>query len=260
MLAELAPEVVALGFFDHTSAKIGDAPVTISRTGFTGDLGFEIYSAAGDAQTVWEAVAAAGAPHGMQPFGQTALLMARIEAGLLLINVDFEASRFAQNDEHRSTPIELGLNWMLKGIDDDTRPFVGRRAILRERAEGTSRWKMMGLVVDWDDYDRKYTEAGMVPPKDHTPVHEDMMVYDDNVERVGYATSFMYSPVLQRHIALARLRPDMAKPGTHVNLEFTINHHYVQVGAEVTRTPLYNPARKTSMPDPMPDPMPGADS
>jgi aminomethyltransferase len=260
VLAGLAPEVDQLAFFDHTTAKICGAPVTISRTGFTGDLGFEIYSSADDAALVWEAVATAGAPHGMLPLGQTALLMARIEAGLLLINVDFEASRLAQNDEHRSTPIELGMSWMLKGIDDESRPFIGRHAILREQAHGTSRWKMMGLVVDWDDYDRKYTEAGMVPPKDHTPVHEDMMVYDDDVQRVGYATSFMYSPVLQRHIALARLRPDMAVPGTCVNLEFTINHRYVQVGAEVAGTPLFNPTRKTAMPDPTPDSMPGANS
>ncbi len=248
VLSELAPEVNQLGFFDHTSAKIADVPVTISRTGFTGDLGFEIYVDAADANAVWDAVSEAGAPHGLVPFGQTALLMARIEAGLLLINVDFEASRFAENDEHRSTPIELGLGWMLKGIGDDSRPFIGRKAILREQAEGTSRWKMMGLVVDWDDYERKYTEAGMVPPKDHTPVHEDMMVYDDQAQRVGYATSFMYSPVLQRHIALARLRPDMATPGAKVNLEFTINHHYVQVGAHAARTPFFTPDRKTAMP------------
>ncbi len=252
VLAELAPEVNQLGFFDHASAKIGDASVTISRTGFTGDLGFEIYCDATDADAVWDAVSEVGTPHGLLPFGQTALLMARIEAGLLLINVDFEASRLAQNDEHRSTPIELGLNWMLRGIDDDSRPFIGRRAILREKSDGTSRWKMVGLVVDWDDYDRKYTEAGMVPPKDHTPVHEDMMVYDDDATRVGYATSFMYSPVLQRHIALARLRPDMTKPGTKVNLEFTVNHHYVQVGAHVTRTPFFTPDRKTSTPGAQP--------
>ncbi len=89
---------------------------------------------------------------------RSALLMARIEAGLLLIHVDFDASRLAENDEHRSTPLELGLQWMLKGIDDDTRPFIGRKAILRERADGTSRWKMMGLMVDPFDYHAKYTE------------------------------------------------------------------------------------------------------
>ncbi|MEJ7800696.1 MAG: aminomethyltransferase family protein [Ilumatobacter sp.] len=250
ILAGLAPEVDTLGFFDHTTAKIGDSAVTISRTGFTGDLGFEIYSDAADAPAIWDAVFAAGTPHGLLPFGQTALLMARIEAGLLLINVDFEPSRLAQNDEHRSTPLELGLGWMLKGIDDDNRPFVGRRALLRERAESTSRWKMMGLVVDWDDFDRTYTSAGMVPPKDHHPVHEDMMVYDDEAHRVGYATSFMFSPVLQRHIALARIRPDLAVAGSRVHLEFTVNHHYVRVGAEVVRTPFFSPPRKTAMPDP----------
>ncbi len=248
VLAQLTPDVDRLGFFDHTPTKIGDVAVTISRTGFTGDLGYEIYADATDAPAVWDAVTEAGAGYGLLPFGQTALLMARIEAGLLLINVDFEASRLAENDEHRSTPLELGLGWMLKGIDDDSRPFVGRRAIRRERADGSSRWKMMGLLVDPYDYDRKFTAAGMVPPKDHTPVHDDMMVYDDDVQRVGYATSFMYSPVLQRHIALARIRPDLAVPGTRVNLEFTINHRYVQVGAEVARTPLFNPDRKTSVP------------
>lgn len=247
VLSQLAPEVTALGFFDHTPAKLGDVPVWISRTGFTGDLGYEVFCDAADANTVWDTIFEAGTPHGMLPFGQTALLMARIEAGLLLIHVDFDASRLAENDEHRSTPIELGLGWMLNGIDDDTRPFIGRRAILRERAEGTSRWKMMGLMVDPYDYHRKYTDDGMVPPKDHTPVHEDMMVYDDDVQRVGYATSFMYSPVLQRHIALARVRPEVAKVGTHLNLEFTINHRYVQVGAEVARNPMYTPARKTQM-------------
>ena len=75
------------------------------------------------------------------------------------------------------------------------------------------------------------------------------MVYDDDGQRVGYATSFMYSPVLQRHIALARVRPELAEPGTKVNLEFMIDHEYVQVGAEVARTPLFNPERKTSVPD-----------
>jgi aminomethyltransferase len=247
VLSELAPEVSALGYFQHTPAKIGNIPVWISRTGFTGDLGYEVFCAAEDASALWDVLFEAGEPHGMVPFGQTALLMARIEAGLLLIHVDFDASRLAENDEHRSTPLELGLGWMLKGIDDDTRPFVGRRAILRERDDGTSRWKMMGLMVDPVDYDRKYTEAGMIPPKDHTPVHDDMMVYDDAVQRVGYATSFMYSPVLQRHIALARIRPDHAEVGRRVNLEFTINHRYVQVATHVARNPMFAPARKTQM-------------
>ena len=221
--------------------------VTISRTGFTGDLGFEIFAHSDHAEPIWDAVVAAGTPHGLLPFGQTALLIARIEAGLLLINVDFEASRLAENDAHRSTPLELGLGWMLNGIDDDTRPFIGRRAIRRAKSEGTSRWKMMGLMVDPHDYSRKFSAADLVPPKDHTPVHDDMMVYDNEGQRVGYATSFVYSPILQRHIALARVKPELAQPGVRVNLEFTINHKYEQVAAEVVRTPFFAPERKTSM-------------
>ena len=114
------------------------------------------------------------------------------------------------------------------------------------RAEKSSRWRMVGLVVDWQDYDRVYTEAGLIPPKDHRPVHEDWMVYDADRSRVGYATSIMYSPVLQQHIALARVRPDLAKPGTRLFLEFTVDHRYQQVAAHTARLPLYNPPRKTA--------------
>lgn len=244
ILASLAPEVGTLGFFEHAPMKLGDVAVTVSRTGFTGDLGYEIACDADDAERLWDLVAEAGEPHGLTPFGQTALLMARIEAGLLLIHVDFDASRLAENDAHRSTPDELGLGWMLAGIDDDSRPFVGRRAILRQRAEAAARWRMTGLVVDPAEYDDTYHAADMVPPKHHVPVHDDHMVYLDG-RRVGYATSFMYSPVLQSHIALARVRPDLATPGQRVDLEFTVNHRYVQIGAHVARTPLYRPARKT---------------
>lgn len=248
ILGALAPEIGELGYFGHTAARISGVEVLISRTGFTGDLGYELIVPADEALEVWDAVVEAGEPHGLTLFGQTALLMARIEAGLLLIDVDFEPSRLAENDEHRSTPDELGLGWMLSDIDDSSRPFIGRQAILRERADSTSRWKMMGLVVDWAEYNERYTEADLLPPKDHTPVHENMMVYDADHGRVGYATSFMYSPILQRHIALARIRPDLAVPGRQVNLEFTVNHEYVQVGARITGTPFYNPPRKTAPP------------
>lgn len=246
IVSALCPEVSGLGFFEHVDAKLAGVPVTVSRTGFTGDLGYEILCDAGDATTVWDAVFDTGRPHGLLPVGQTALLMTRIEAGLLLLHVDFDASRLAENDEHRSTPDELGLGWMLRDLADDGRPFVGRDAIRRERADGTTRWKMMGLMVDPADHAATYTAADMVPPKDHTPVHEDMMVYDGDGARVGYATSFMYSPVLQRHIAIARIRPELAKAGRRVHLEFTVNHRYVQIAAEVARNPLYVPERKTA--------------
>ena len=246
ILGAHAPEIDRLGYFCHTPGQINGVDVTISRTGFTGDLGYEVIVAADDALLVWDAVVEAGEPHGLTLFGQNALLMARIEAGLLLLDVDFEPSRFAENDEHRSTPLELGLGWMLHGIEDDSRPFIGRHAILRERADATSRWKIMGLIVDWEEYHRRFTEADLLPPKDHTPQHDTMMLYDETAGQVGYATSFMYSPILQEHIALARIRPDLAAPDTRVNLEFTVNHHYRKIGARVVRTPFFNPAVKTA--------------
>lgn len=247
LLARLVPSVEGLPFFGITTGAIGGRPVTVSRTGYTGDLGYEIWVDAPDAVTVWDALWDAVDGHGVLPYGLAALYMLRIEAGLLLLAADFDSSRFAFNDAHRSTPLELGWAWMFKGLANDDRPFIGRRALERERAEKTSRWRMVGLVVDWQDYDRVYTVAGLIPPMDHRPVqHEDWMVYDNERARVGYATSFMYSPILQEHIALARVRPDVAKPGTRVYLEFTVDHHYQQVAAHVARLPLYNPERKTA--------------
>jgi aminomethyltransferase len=246
LLARLVPTVAGLPFFGLTAGTIAGRPVTVSRTGYTGDLGYEIWVEAADALTVWDALWDAADGHGVLPYGMTALYMLRIEAGLMLLGVDFGSSRFAFNDAHRSTPLELGWRWMFKGLADDDRPFIGRRALEREIAEKTQRWSMVGLVVDWQDYDRVYSAAGLIPPKDHRPLHEDWMVYDDERRRVGYASSVMYSPVLQRHIALARVRPDLGKPGTRLFLEFTVDHHYEQVAAHVARLPLYNPERKTA--------------
>jgi aminomethyltransferase len=246
LLARLVPQMKDIPYFGLAKGEIGGAGVTVSRTGYTGDLGYEIWVDRPDALHVWDTLWDSMDGHGVLPFGLAALYMLRIEAGLLLLEADFDSSRFAWNDAHRSTPIELGWSWMFKDLKADDRPFIGRAALEREMADKTSRWYMRGLVVDWRDYDRVYNEAGLIPPKDHTPIVEDWLVYDDDYEQVGYATSFMYSPMLQRHIALARIQPDFAKLETKVNLEFTVDHHYEQVAAHVARLPLYNPERKTA--------------
>lgn len=247
ILGTLAPRSRELGYFGLTAERIAGKPVTISRTGFTGDLGYEIWARSEDALTIWDCLQEVSAGQGVIPFGLTALYMLRIEAGLVLLDTDFSSSRYAWTDEQRSTPLELGLGWMLKGIEDDGRPFIGRKAILRERADRSSRWAFTGLVLDWQDWDRLHNAAGLIPPKDHTPIQEEYFVYDEAAEaQVGYATSWMYSPMLQRHIALARVRPDLAKPGTPVRLEIGINHRYEYVLAHTARTPLYNPPRKTA--------------
>ncbi|MGL5823321.1 MAG: aminomethyltransferase family protein [Nocardioides sp.] len=250
-LAELTKDVEKLRFFEHCQTKIGAALVTLSRTGYTGDLGYEILVRATDAVDVLDAVMAVGDSRGGRLFGEEALLMSRIEAGLILVDTEFHSSRYAYTDHDRSSPVELGFGWMFKGLvssagDADDRAFIGRDAIRRELADGTSRWKLVGLQIDWRHWDQLYREAGLIVPKDETPLDYESMLYDDDGERIGYATSLMYSPVLQRHIAIAKVRPDLGAPGTTVNLELTINHHYETVRAAVSRLPHFNPERKTA--------------
>ena len=237
--------IARLGYFEHRKAKLGGHRVHVSRTGFTGDLGYEVWCRAEDALPVWDAVWTATRGHGVLPFGLQALYMTRIEAGLLLLDVDFANSRFAWTDADRATPVELGLGWMLRSLDDDRR-FIGRDALRREVAGRTSRFRTTGIVVDRRDWNRVHDEAGLVPPMDHTPVQDEMFLYDDDGAQVGYATSFMYSPVLQRHIGIARVPLASAAPGSRVNLEIPVNHRYVHVAAETTRLPHFNPQRKTA--------------
>ena len=246
-MAAIAPEVYDLGYFAHAQSKVAGSEVTVSRTGFTGDLGYELRLPADNALPVLDAVMAAGEPHRMRPFGDYALNMLRIEAGLALINVEFSSSRYAFNDHERFTPDELGFGWLLKGIDDASRPFVGRDAILDERATGRSRWKTVGITVDPRAYDQLFFDAGLIPPKEVPPASWETMLYDQTGERAGYATSYSYSPMLQTQIGIARVRPDLAAIGTTIEVEQTVNHEYTSTPATVTTMPFYNPERKTAM-------------
>ena len=248
VLEKLAPEAGSLPYFAHTVAKVGPASVTLSRTGYTGDLGFELVVDVTDAVGVLDAVLEAGRDHGLRPFGEEALMMLRIEAGLPLVDVEWTNSRLAFSDEQRVTPTELGMGWMLRGVDADDRPFVGRAAIRRELAAGTSRWRTVGLVVDWAAWDRLHRDAGLLPAKDEHPLPYESMLYDAAGQEAGYATSVMYSPVLQRHIGIARVRPALAEAGTEVHLELALNHRTTRVLARTAALPLFDPPRRTATP------------
>jgi len=246
VLSCLTPAVADLPYFGLAEARIAGSAVTISRTGYTGDLGYELWVPADRAVAVWDAVADVSAGRGVIPIGMIALYMARIEAGLLLLDVDFESSRYAWTNATRSTLIEVGLGWMVRELATDDRRFIGRSALEREIRDRSSRWKLSGLVLDWRDFDRHYDEAGLIPPKDHTPVQDEYYVYsDEGLTQIGYATSLMYSPMLQRHIALARVPLDHG-PGSTVKLELPINHRYEYFDAAVARLPLFNPERRTA--------------
>ena len=243
ILSTVAPDVSELRPFDVADVKFAGARIRVSRTGFTGDLGYELWMDPEDALDVWDVLFEAGDGQGLMPIGETALVMARIEAGLLLIGADFESSRYAWSDGERSTPLELGLGWMLRDIDNGERPFIGRKAILEEIAGG-SRWSLVGLTLDWREWDAAYKAVGQIPPKDHTPLAEETILYDKGQARVGFATSFMYSPMSQRHIAIAHVVPGLAQIGTEVDYEVTIDHELRYITAVVTKMPFYDPPHR----------------
>jgi glycine cleavage system T protein (aminomethyltransferase) len=198
---------------------------------------------------VLDAVLDAGVGHGIRPFGEEALMMLRIEAGLPLLDVEWRNSRLAFSDAERVTPTELGMGWMLRDVHDEGRSFLGRDAIRRELGTGTSRWSSVGIVVDWRDWDRLHRAEGLLPAKDEHPLPYESLLYDAaGGSQVGYVTSFLYSPVLQRHIGLARVRPDLAGPGCEVRLEVALNHHNTTVAARTARLPLFDPPRRTARP------------
>jgi aminomethyltransferase len=245
ILDSLSSGIGDIAPFGVRDVKVGDIPVIVSRTGFTGDLGYELWVDATSAVDLWDRLFKVGGGHGLVPFGETALIMTRIEAGLLLIDADFASSRYAWTDGGRSTPVELGLAWMFRDLDKDQRPFIGREAVIRD-LEGGARWKMVGLVIDWKDWDATYKAAGHVPPKDHTPMMDETVLYYDGDKRAGFSTSFMYSPMMQRHIALAQVIPELATPGSKVEYEVTIDHQLHYIRAVVTDLPFYNPPHRKS--------------
>ncbi|MDO5503901.1 MAG: aminomethyltransferase family protein [Actinomycetia bacterium] len=247
VLSALTDVVDRLGYFELAPATVAGVEVTLSRTGYTGDLGFELTVPAEQAITVLDAVLGAGADHSLRPFGEEALMMLRTEAGLPLIDVEWTDSTMAFSDEQRVTPTELGMDWMLKGVREGRR-FIGSDAIRRELRDGTSRWATTGIVVDWEDWDRTYRDAGLLPTKDPHVLPWESWLRDGAGDQVGYATSLMYSPMLQRHIGIARVAPDLAAPGTAVHLETTVHHRTELVGARTRPLPFVNPERKTATP------------
>ncbi|HEY0348122.1 MAG TPA: aminomethyltransferase family protein [Pyrinomonadaceae bacterium] len=236
-------EIENLKYFRVTHGSIAGVPVDISRTGYTGDLGYEIWVDANDALRVWDALVEGGGPFDIKPAGMLALDVVRIEAGLLLIDIDFNSSKKALIDEQKYSPFEMGLN-RLVNLDKNT--FVGQQALVRE-SKRALRKQIVGLEVDWIEVERYYEAVGLPPAVSAIASRLAVPVFK-NGKQIGKATSTTWSPVLKKMIGLATLQSEFAKPGSNVEIEVTVEAVRHRVGARVARTPFYNPKHKTATP------------
>ncbi|HEU4925791.1 MAG TPA: aminomethyltransferase family protein [Vicinamibacterales bacterium] len=236
-------DIDRLKYFRVTSGSIGGVTVEISRTGYTGDLGYEVWIPAGSAVPVWDALMDQGRPFDIKPAGMLALDVARVEAGLLLIEVDFFSSKKALIDSQRYTPFEMGLGRL---VSLDKGRFVGQQALRREHAEGPRR-QIVGLQIDWPSVERIYDNAGLPPTVGATASRTPVPVYRGS-KQVGKATTTTWSPVLKKMIALATIdRPHFAD-GTTLDMELTVEAIRHRVPVKVVPTPFFNPPRKTATP------------
>ena len=229
-----------LKYFRLMKNKICGCDVTISRTGYTGDLGFEIWMNASDALTSWDALMEAGADYGITPVGILAMDMARVEAGLFMIEVDYTSTSHAWIEPQKSSPFELGLEWTV--ALDKQGYFVGRRALEREKREGSA-WKMMGLEVEWEGMEKLFKSVGLPPQIPGMAVRGSLPIMVGNVQ-VGYASTSTWSPLLKKYIALAHLQKPYYEVGTNVRMEITVEHHRQHAPAKVVKLPFYEPEWK----------------
>jgi aminomethyltransferase len=232
-----------LKYFRVTSGRIAGTSVDISRTGYTGDLGYEIWMPWGRALAVWDALVAAGAAFDLHAAGMLALDVARIEAGLLLIDVDFMSCRRATIDSQRYSPYELGLGRL---VNVDKSGFVGQKALAREKERGHAR-EIVGLEVDWPSVEAIYERVGLPPAISAAASRVAVPVYKAGLQ-IGRATSTTWSPTLKKLIALSLVQREHAAPGTQLDMEITVEAVRHQVPARITKTPFFSPARKTKTP------------
>jgi aminomethyltransferase len=218
-------------------------PVDISRTGYTGDLGYEIWTRWQDAVKVWDALMEAGRGFDIHPTGMLALDVARIEAGLILADVDYISSKKALIASQKYTPAEVGLG---KLVHYEKESFIGRKALLEERQTG-SRRLLMGLEIDWNEVETLFDRMGLAPQTPVTASRVHVPVYKGS-DQVGKATSTTWSPLLKKLIALASLGPQHATPGTTLQMEITVEAVRHKVSAIVRSLPFFNPPRKTKTP------------
>ena len=242
ILGQLSPlDVAKLKNFRVARTTVRDIPVSISRTGYTGDLGYEIWVDAGQALPLWDALIDGGGAYGITPAGVWALDIARIEAGLIMLDVDYYSSHHALIEQRKSSPFEINLGWAVSATKG---PFNGRKSLNEERRRGAA-WGFVGLEIDWDSFERLFAAQHLPPQISNVPWRVSVPVYAGRGQ-VGYATSGCWSPILKKPLALAHLTRPHYATGTEVEIEITVEHRRMRANAVVRALPFFDPERKKS--------------
>ena len=236
-------DIANLKYFRVKHGKIAGVEVDISRTGYTGDLGYEVWIPWNEAPKVWDALMDVGRQFDIHPAGMLALDVARIEAGLILIEVDYTSSKRALIESQKYSPYEIGLG---KLVDLNKEHFIGRAALEHENKRGPKRL-LMGLDINWEDVERLYDAVGLGPQVQSTASRASVPVYRGGLQ-VGKATSTTWSPTLKKMIALASLNREHAAAGTELQMELTVESVRHKVRAVTRELPFFNPPRKTATP------------
>jgi len=234
----------SLKFFWMMDTNLGGIPVSISRTGYTGDLGYEIWMNPDNALAVWDLLIDKGSNFGITPVGLHALDISRIEAGLILLDVDYISSRHAIIESRKSSPYELGLGWTVKLKKNN---FIGKGALCREENNRTD-WNFVGIEIQWKELEKLYRQVGLPPDLPSKAWRTSVPLYNKQNQQVGYATSGTWSPILKRYIALAHIKSKYARVGAELMFELKIEHLRKKTKAVVVKTPFFNPERKRSCP------------
>jgi aminomethyltransferase len=236
-------DISNLKYFRVTHGKINGVPVDISRTGYTGDLGYEIWVPWKEAVKVWDALMDKGKQFDIHAAGMLALDVARVEAGLLLIEVDYISSKKALIPSQKYSPYELGFGKM---VHLDKENFIGKHALENHQKNGVAR-QLVGLEVDWVEVEEQHDKFGLTPAAPTQASRVSVPVYSGD-KQVGKATTTAFSPLLKKLIALASVETAHSKPGTKLQMELTIEAQRLKTTATVVKLPFFNPARKTAVP------------
>jgi glycine cleavage system T protein (aminomethyltransferase) len=236
-------ELGQLRFFRFTSGSILEAPVIVSRTGYTGDLGYEIWLGAEHAEPIWDLLMEKGKAFGIKPAGMLALDVARLEAGFILLEVDYIGAEKAMITSQKYSPFEIGLGWT---VDLKKYHFVGSEALRGLNGHASSR-QIVGLEINLSDYEYLFQQVGLPPQFPLAAWRGSVPVYNDDERQVGHASTGSWSPTLKKYIALATVEQEFVKIGTRLEIEVTVNYKRKTAGVTVVNLPFYDPARKRAL-------------